>query len=346
MISLYNKLLDNFFKILLFTLISLILYFFSSTLLSCILPFLLALFFSDLIDPFVNLLSKYLRLPRGLSVFFILIIFIFTISTTLILIGSIIAIELNKLSSSLPLYAQNIEHYISQISSQTNSIFSKLPPNMSNSLNNSLFLFIKNLSLIITKIASAFLNILSKIPNFIFFLIVTIISTFFMSKDKTKIYNYLSKEIHITYVNKIIKVKNSILMVFIGYIKAQLILMILTFIQSSIGLFFIGIDYVVLISFIASLVDILPIIGVGSVYWPLILYYFFTGSHKISLYLLLLYLLMVSIRQFLEPKIVSEKIGIYPLVTVFSMYIGLKLFGIIGLIVGPFISIIILSLKD
>ncbi|PAB58639.1 sporulation integral membrane protein YtvI [Anaeromicrobium sediminis] len=339
-----NKVFTSTVKILLALVIGAIFYFFSTTLISCILPFAFALVLSYFIEPIVNFLSNYLKLPRSLSVFIILFIFLIGTFTIILLIGSIIVMELNKLSVNLPLYAENVQYHIINFNTRIHSIYAKLPPNVSQSINNGLYIIIKNLSVVITKAISSFLGIISKIPNFILFLLVTIISTFFISKDKERLEDFFLKKINNNYKVKGLQLKNSLIYAFIGYVKTQLILITVTFLESFIGLFFIGIDYFILIAFLASLVDLLPILGVGSVYIPLSTYYFLMGNTKIGVGILCLYFFIVLVRQFLEPKILGNQMGIYPLVTLISMYIGLKLLGIIGLILGPIIAVLFVNL--
>jgi sporulation integral membrane protein YtvI len=252
--------------------------------------------------------------------------------------------ELNKLSVNLPLYGENIQYHIINFNKRIHNIYAKLPPNISQSINNGLYIIIKNLSVVITKAISSFLGIISKIPNFILFLLVTIISTFFISKDKKALEDFFFKKINNHYKVKGLQLKNSLIYAFIGYTKAQFILITLTFLESFIGLFLMEIDYFILIAFLACLVDLLPIIGVGSVYLPLCTYYFLIGHTKIGVGILCLYLFIVLIRQFLEPKILGNQMGIYPLITLISMYMGLKLLGIIGLILGPIIAVVFVNL--
>lgn len=94
---------------------------------------------------------------------------------------------------------------------------------------------------------------------------------------------------------------------------------------------------------IISIVDALPILGTGTILIPWAIYSFLTGNVRMGLSLFILYCIVLIVRQLIEPKIVSEQIGIHPLLTLIAMYTGLNLLGFFGLIIG---AITLLLLKN
>lgn len=129
-----------------------------------------------------------------------------------------------------------------------------------------------------------------------------------------------------------------------GYFKAQIILMIMTFIIFSIGLLIIDAPYPMLIAFIIALVDILPVLGSGIIMIPWVLLSLLSKNSQLALGLAIVYLVATLIKQVLEPKITGDKIGIRPLYTFLATLIGTMIFGPIGIIVGPIIAVIIKSI--
>ena len=117
--------------------------------------------------------------------------------------------------------------------------------------------------------------------------------------------------------------------------------MLITFSLLLIGFLVLGIKYALILSFICAIVDILPILGVGSVLIPFAIIEFAKGNLKLGIGLVVLYLIITVSRQIIEPKIIGAKIGIHPLLTLFSMYLGLSLFGVFGIILGPFTVLIL-----
>ena len=99
--------------------------------------------------------------------------------------------------------------------------------------------------------------------------------------------------------------------------------------------------YPLIFSIIICIIDALPILGAGAVLLPWSLMSFATGDIKLGLALLAIYFLVLSVRQMLEPKLISQNLGVHPLVTLISMYSGFKFFGVIGFLIGPVVMIIL-----
>ena len=178
-------------------------------------------------------------------------------------------------------------------------------------------------------------NCATSIPGLIVQIVITVISTFFMILDFRKICQFLLKLIpsskrelastSLHYTKTMIAV----------YIKSYSILFLLTFVELSIGFLILGVDYAVLFAATIAVFDLMPILGTGGIVLPWALISLLIGNWGRALGLLLLYLAITFIRQTLEPKIVGKQIGLHPLATLIAMLLGLKLFGLIGLLGLP-----------
>ena len=111
-----------------------------------------------------------------------------------------------------------------------------------------------------------------------------------------------------------------------------------------IGLLILNIPYAITIALLIGLVDLPPYLGVGAVLVPWFLYLFFTGNTKLGLGLLIIYGVIVVVRQLLEPNLLSSNVGLDPLLTLIALFVGLKLFGFLGIIIGPVTVVVILAL--
>ncbi|RKD27550.1 sporulation integral membrane protein YtvI [Caminicella sporogenes] len=303
-----------------------------------------------MIEPLVNFMNKKLKLYRGISSFISLILFIFTAGLFIAFIGGLIISEITNLSDSLPFIKEQLNNYAYIIINKSHSFFINIPPNIINYINKSLGTILNNFSSVVGIVASSTINFISIIPNILLFILVSLISAFFFSKDKDKIYNFLKRQLpsnlHKSKIVKVIKViKEDLLFAIFGYIKAQFILMIFTFVESVIGLTILGIDYSILIALIVSVIDVLPFFGSGAVYIPWAIFSLLSENFKEAIFLIALYLIITLVRQTLEPKILSTQIGLYPLVTLMAIYIGLKVFGFMGIFLGPFIVIIFIAFQ-
>ena len=104
--------------------------------------------------------------------------------------------------------------------------------------------------------------------------------------------------------------------------------------------------YALILGIAISIIDALPILGTGTVLIPWGLGAIFTGNVRLGLYLLILYGICFLVRQLLEPKIISGQIGLHPLVTLMTMYAGLRTIGLLGMIIGPVIALIIKNIAQ
>ena len=209
----------------------------------------------------------------------------------------------------------------------------------------------KNLVLPIAQGSLAIIkSIASNIPQAFIASVVFILTTYILVVDKEKIFNFITKLIgkkNVIWINEIRKIsKNSIM----GYVKAQLILMSITFSELLIGFTLINIfgladiKYAFLFAFLIALLDALPVFGTGAVLIPWSLYNVLLTRFDLAIALFALYIVCIVVRQFIEPKIVGVSLGLHPLVTLFSMYLGLKLIGIGGMILLPVITIFVIQL--
>lgn len=128
-----------------------------------------------------------------------------------------------------------------------------------------------------------------------------------------------------------------------GYIKSQLILMIITLIILSISLTIIDVPHPILISLGISILDILPIVGSGIVMVPWAIISFIVGNNQLSISLAIVYAILIIIRQIIEPRILGKEIGIRPLYTFVATILGSMILGPIGVILGPLIAVVINS---
>jgi len=109
-----------------------------------------------------------------------------------------------------------------------------------------------------------------------------------------------------------------------------------------IGLLIMLVEYAITIGLLTGLVDLLPYLGTGTVFIPWIVYLFFKGNYSMVIGLSILYAVVLIFRQIIEPKVVAESVGLDPLLTLVALFVGLQLFGFLGLIIGP-VSLVLIN---
>lgn len=171
------------------------------------------------------------------------------------------------------------------------------------------------------------------IPGLIIKLILMIVSCFFFLMDYDKVMNFFSGLLPKKKEVETVKwyVKNTLLV----YIRSYTLLFLLTYVELSIGFQLIGIPYAPIIGLMVAVFDILPVLGTGGILLPWAVILLIIKKIPMGIGMFVLYLVIAVIRNILEPKLVGKQIGLHPLATLISLYVGLKVVGIWGMLIFP-----------
>ena len=309
-------------------------------------PFLIAYIFSLIMEPLIKWIKRKTNLTRKVSSV-IVIISIFSILVGLLTWGifSLIS-EATDLLGGLNSYLEKGMFLIENISSKLKFERFKFPEEVSRIIESTATDFLNSITNSIKNFLTKFLDYLSSIPNLIIYIVITILATYFITSDKFYILDRMEHHVSKKMVGKLTKHVRDITHSLGGYLKAQIILIGISFIIVLIGLNifkWIGMDikYPVLLAIFIGFVDALPILGTGTIMIPWIILVFINHNYPLGFCLLGLYIFTIVLRQLLEPKIISNHIGIHPIFTLIAMYTGFKIIGIIGMLLGPIILIIL-----
>ncbi len=132
----------------------------------------------------------------------------------------------------------------------------------------------------------------------------------------------------------------------VAYLRTQGIIMLITATLCTLGLVLIRNPYALLFGLVIALLDALPVLGSGMILLPWSIVLFFRNDYLSGAILLTVFVLCVILREFLEPKLLGKGIGIRPLYTLVSMYLGIRIFGVAGFILGPIGLVIIKSFYE
>lgn len=321
-------------------------------------PFLIAALLAFLINPLVNLCEKYLRFPRPLAVLTGLL-FLFgvigTIATILIkkLIDGIIYLS-DFIPNQIETLSIKVQNYFNQVVlplwDQGIGIFDALDDSQRQILQEGIQIVGSHIASMIGSIGQSIANgvtaFLGALPITITVIIFSILAIYFISKDAKKYAAIYREKIPTIFRKKTWDVLLDLKSKIFGFIKSQIILMMLTFIVSLIGLLILRVDQVLTIAVILGFLDLLPYLGPGLIVIPWSIYSFLSGDLFMGVGLLILYGSTVIVRQFAEPKVLSTSMKLNPLAILVSLFAGLQLFGLIGLVIGPISLVLIVSLYD
>ena len=309
-------------------------------------PFLIAFIISLIIEPAIRYLMKKTKMTRKMSS---IIIFIIVFS---IIIGVITWGIISLISESTNLL-QTLNIYIDKAYTQIQDVIGKLEITKISISNNVLDIaqnasreLLLKISTWLTQFLTKLINIVTSIPVMGIYTVITILSVYFICTDKIYILDLMEHHMSKKWVQKIGTHIKEISKSLGGYLKAEAILVLVSFAISVIGLYFfkfigMNIKYPLLIALGIGFVDALPILGSGTVMLPWAIISALNGDLKLGIAVIVLWIIMSIVRQILEPKIVSGKIGIHPIFTLIAMYTGFKIIGVMGMLVGPIVLIIL-----
>jgi sporulation integral membrane protein YtvI len=312
---------------------------------SLLLPFVIALIMAVIIEPAVIWLQRKTKMKRGWAVALSLLLFVggfFYIVSWLI---SRIIKDLVKLVPTLVSYSDGITESFLTAVSDLRLFFLELnlPPEVQEALHNSLQQSIKTLSSMVSSSIDLLTATVSLLPGLFAFIMIAAIATYLISSDRYLIKEFLYRFLSLNTQSKTTKIFNQLVKILLGFLRAYLILISITAVLTMILLQILGVDYVLTIGMIVGFLDMLPILGPGLLFVPWIFIEFMLGHTKLGIGLLTIYLFISLVRQFTEPKIIGENIGLHPLITLMALYFGLKLWGGVGLLLGPIIVVIIVA---
>lgn len=189
--------------------------------------------------------------------------------------------------------------------------------------------------------------ITGSLPMVLISFLIWIIASIFLSIDYDKVVQFLLRQVPSRRQKLVGAAREMCHNTIFKMLKAYMLLMLLTFAELSVGLLILQIPYAIPLAALIAVVDILPVLGTGTVLIPWAAFSLLSGNLSLCIGLLVMYAIITVIRNILEPRVVSHQIGLNPLVTLFFMFVGLKVTGgVIGMLLFPLGIIIIKQLQD
>jgi len=307
------------------------------------LPFAVGIIIALIIDPVVNYLESKVKIPRGIAVALVLIAII-SLSGYLIIIAIFRFIfEIGKMVNTLPQYTDYLNYIFNNVSTFIFSVYDIIPKEVMDYL-------YKNWGQIITYLTgflSRFYALAEKliiIPNLIVFLLFTFLSSFFFAKDKKRILSSIKKILPNNWYKEIEIIQSELIASAVGLVKAQIVLILFSTIMTIAGFYMLKVDYALTLGLICGFLDVLPVLGPSLIFIPWALMALLLGKLKFALSLIFLHLFVSGTRQILQAKVIGTNLGLDPLLALVSIYVGVKLFGFLGLFIGPIVAVIVKAL--
>lgn len=324
-------------------------------------PFIVAAGFAVLLQKPVRAISNKLHIRAHGAVSIFLVLFI-----VLVLIGGLAGIgfaivnELRDFFSYVFAQVSSINELIEIAKDFVMGLVVKLPASISETAGDYVNDFFNNIgtkelelnmSAFSAPLSGAW-SVVKGIPSAFLTILVTVISCVFMTADYDNIKEMLLGMCSKSRGEKLVNSKRSISKGVSKLFKAYATIMLITFTEMFVGLYFlklIGVykgGYIAIIAFVTCIVDIIPVLGTGTIIIPWAIYNLVTGRIGLGIALIILYAVITVLRQVIEPKLVANQVGLPAIVTIMAMFIGARAFGTFGIIILPLTVIIVKLMYD
>jgi len=307
-------------------------------------PFILALGISLIIIRPVDFIQAKLKIKRGIVTFAVLISFLVVAFGTIGLILYGLINELVTFGERI-LLGGELEEFLTSFFERLRLFYINLPDQAVLAIEDSISSMAMQIGYQTQNLMQSMVDLTFFLPRIIIFIVISIISAFFMTKDKERVLRFISKQLPQSWKMKLEIVAKELARTILIYIKAQ-------FITSSISMVFIfagyelmGFEYALLFAVFTTLFDAMPVLGAGLVLGISALVQVIMGDILRGIGFIVIYLIVLIIRNTVEPKVIGKGVGIHPLLILLSMYAGLQIVGGFGLILGPIFVITLKALQ-
>lgn len=297
-------------------------------------PFIWGIIFACLIEPLVLTLENKLRIKREMAILIVL-------SSLMVLIFSICGITVLVIYQESQQLLPRIPELVTRFSESGMEILKKiqnLHPYLREYFSN-FSLYPESMGHILRSVIYGVLNFLPRFPQAIVSIVLGGITAFFFSRDKDKISRMFFRIIPERWHNLCSRLKFEVINSLARFIRTEFILVLITSILTTLCFKLLGVSGAVAYGFIAGLLDVIPVLGPGLVYFPIVGVQLLFGRYQMALMITGCYCLMIFLRQIAEIKLFGEELNFHPLLTLFVLYAGAKIFGVAGVFLGPLLMI-------
>ena len=312
-------------------------------------PIILALLTAIIMEPVVKFTQRTFKWKRKPAVITNFVLFISVITGLLYLVITKLISQLIYITQTIPTYINNWTGIWIDMQNSLFKYTEGLPKEVVVSIQSKFDATLASMRDALLDILSYnnMTALLTNIPNFLVSFIVFIIALFLFMLDlqslQGKFFQYLSDST----ASKVRFMFASIKKVVIGFMKAQIIASFIILGAAFLGLLLIITPkYAFIMAIVIWIIDIIPILGSIAVLAPWAIYHYLTGDMVMGTKLTILAIILLIIRRAVEPKLMGSQMGVSPLAILIAMFIGAKLFGFIGFMIGPLIVIIFITAKE
>ena len=319
-------------------------FFICKFLLAYLLPFVIGIIIAFLMQK----PAKYISSKTGIKTGICAAVSVAAVYTAAIIAGALLtgraALYLYAFAKDIPKYMVDLSSFFSHLRNSLENKLNDMPKDSINTVMSLLSSSAENIAAAVTNFfSSVAAGIAKSTPAFLISSVVTVVASCYIAKDFEGLVKFLRSMISKRKYAVILKIKDILINSVFKFLKGYLLLMIITFAELLCGLLILRVKNAPLTALLIAFIDILPVLGTGTALIPWALVSIALGKTYLGAGLITVYLIITVVRNFLEPRVIGGQIGINPLLTLLTMFIGLKLFGFLGMIITPIAFIVFIK---
>ncbi|HEX7056989.1 MAG TPA: sporulation integral membrane protein YtvI [Bacilli bacterium] len=308
-------------------------------------PILLAFVIYAIIEPFARFLHKH-KFKKSIASAVSMLLFIILILGAITAAGTIFVRQISDLTEKVPHYIETLDSEITRQADYLQRKINALPPDITEKAKDYGGTIAGNAANLAKDALKGLVSALTSFSTFIINFTIAIVLAYFLSVEIENWKKRARAKTPRTFKLAFHFLRENVLLGLGGYVKAQLKLISITFALVFAGLLLLRVNNAFAISLFAAFFDILPLLGVSTLFIPWIIYLFITGDLQLAIWLCVLLAVVLGTRQILEPKITGDTLGVSAFTMLSFMVISLSIFGVAGLILSPVLIILLKALYE
>ena len=317
-------------------------------LLSLFAPFVAALITAAILHPTIRWLQRRLGVPRKFSTLLILLLLFGLLGAGIGYLGYAGGVELVALVQNWNGLLESLQSTLDQIEIMSAQLWRLVPAQLTAAVESVTQGFMEWLNSAMPDLLNAAVEYTTDkargVPDVVLALIIYIMACYMLTVDYPYLRSQAVQHTHQRLLHFLKQVRDTALAAFGGYLRAEFLLSVVVFFILLVGFFVIGQPYGLLLALVLAVMDFIPIIGAGTVMVPWAVIDLFMGNYFHAVQLMVIWGAIALFRRVGEPKFVGDQTGLSPIASLISIYIGWRLAGVLGMILGPTIALIALNL--
>lgn len=326
------------------------LYLFFRFLFAPLLPFLLALGLSALLEPSVQRLRRAIGVKRSFAA-------VVVTSTLLLVLGGVIALLALRLAEELSVWTSRLPEAIETFPTIWNSALDRIeswyntcPTFLRTALDHLAASLSQNTPELVGKIGGYLMEkasaLAAALPGISLFCITTVLALYFTAVNYSSILSFLKRQLPAAWQTRCRGAVHCCRSAMLKWLRSELALIFVTFLILLTGFLWMRLDFALLAAVFIALVDALPVLGTGTILIPWSLFCFLLGNDQRALALLALYGTALLVHSLLEPRLLAGQGNLPSIAILFAMYLGYRFFGVTGMLLLPVLLLLVKQLQD